>query len=239
MAVGFEAHYVVELVEEGGASGFGAVGFAGGLGGAGGMSFDGGVAVFLEVEGFFADAREDGEEPQVHVGIGLGIGDGEFGEEFAHADGGELEAEFLEFVGVSVAGQVEGEVEFASEEVEVFLVAEPILVAAGVPVGDVAFGDRVRERRVGGLVELLNDLGVGDAVGEEIVYEVAEFFGEAGDFAVATRCVGGLGQGGRRWRGGWRWSRKSNMNLERRTLNSGRIEARGWQRVRCVGDRGL
>ena len=92
MAVGFEAHDVVHPVEEGGATGFGVVGIAGRLGGIGGLRLGGSIAVFLEVEGFFADARDGGEETQVDVGIGLGIGDGEFGEEFAHADGGELEA---------------------------------------------------------------------------------------------------------------------------------------------------
>jgi hypothetical protein len=65
-------------------------------------------------------------------------------------------------------------------------VAAPILVAACMPVGEIAFGDFVGQRRVGGLVEVLKNLGVGGAVGEEFVNQVAEFLGEAGDFAVAT-----------------------------------------------------
>ena len=73
-----------------------------------------------------------------------------------------------------------------SEQFEAVLVAKPILVTAGVPTGDVAFGDFVGQRRVGGLVEVLKDLGVGEAVGEEFVDQVAEFFGESGDFAGAA-----------------------------------------------------
>jgi hypothetical protein len=92
LAVGFKAHDVVHPVEEGGATRFGVVGFVNGLVGIGGSGLGGSIAVFLQVQGFFADARDGGEKTQVDVGIGLGVGNGEFGEEFAHAEGGELEA---------------------------------------------------------------------------------------------------------------------------------------------------
>jgi hypothetical protein len=65
-------------------------------------------------------------------------------------------------------------------------VGEPVLVTAGVPIGEVAGGDVVRERRVGGLLELAGDFVVGKAVGEVLVDELALVFGEAGDFTRTT-----------------------------------------------------
>ena len=95
MAVGFEAHDVVHLIEESGAASFGVVFVSDGLGccrqrlGEGlGLCVGGGIAVFLDVQGFSADAGEGGEQTEVNCGVGLGIGDGEVGEEFAEADGG-------------------------------------------------------------------------------------------------------------------------------------------------------
>ncbi len=126
------------------------------------------------------------------------IGDGELGKEFAEPEAGELEGEFLDFVGLIVFGKLTGEIESGGEDFETILMPEPILVTTVVPSGDVLLKDFVRERRVGGLFESLDDLGVGKAVREELVDEVAEFFGETGDFAVAPAAgrpagwIGGL-----------------------------------------------
>ena len=169
VAIGFEAHDIVHLVEKGGAGGFGAVLVADGIARMGGLGFGRGVAVFLQVQGFFADARDGGEEAQVNGGVGLGIGNGQFGEKFAHADGGELEAQFLEFVGLAVLGEIEGEIEPGGEDIEAVLLPEPILVAAGIPVGDVAGRNLTGQRGIGGLLEFKDDLVVGGAVGEAVV----------------------------------------------------------------------
>ena len=64
---------------------------------------------------------------------------------------------------------------------QAFLVQEPVLVAALVPVGDVARGDGVAELCQGG-----DDLLVGDAIFKHVVDEVTLGFGEGSDFAVAT-----------------------------------------------------
>ena len=205
MAVGFQAEDVVEFVEDGGAGEFGAV-LVGHLGiGRWRRGFGGGVAVFLEIEGLAGDAGQGGQEAEVDSGIGLGIGDGELGEEFAHADGGELEGEVLDIVGLIIFGEVAGEIEPGGEDFEAVLVAEPVLVTAAVPGGDVLFEELVGERRVGGFIEALEDLGVGGAVGEELVDEVAQLGGETGDFAIATATrvsceLADLGQGDRQGR---------------------------------------
>ena len=196
VAVGFEAEDVVPLVEDGSAVGFGAV-LVRKPGVGEGVGFSGGVAVFLDVESFFADAGQGGKEAEIDIGIRLGIGNGELGKEFAHADAGELEAEFLDFFRLVVFCQVTGEIEPGGDDFEAILVPEPILVAAVVPVGDVFFGDFVWQGWVGGFFKALNDLGVGSAVGEELVDKVAELFGETGDFAVAAAARLRQGYGGR------------------------------------------
>jgi hypothetical protein len=85
---------------------------------------------------------------------------------------------------------------FGGHEVHAILVAFPILESAGVPIGEVSFGDVVWEGRVGGFFEALDDLGVGEAIGEEFVDEIAEFAGEASDFAGAASFSGSWGRVG-------------------------------------------
>jgi len=93
--------------------------------------------------------------------------------------GGDLEAGGGE-VDVVVAGQ-DVEESFFTNAVgpEAFLVQEPILMAALIPVGDVARGEGVTELSQGG-----DDFVVGDTVFEHVVDEVAVGFGEGGNFAV-------------------------------------------------------
>jgi hypothetical protein len=70
-----------------------------------------------------------------------------------------------------------------------FLVQEPVLVAALVPVGNVARGDGVAELSQSG-----DDFLVGDAIFEHVVDEVTVGLGEGGNFAVAAavRVKGGI-----------------------------------------------
>jgi hypothetical protein len=186
-----EAHDFVHGLEHGEADGFRVVfeDRAGGgfllSGGFGGGDF---VAVLLKAQGFFADAREGHEEAEVGFSFVFGaeVGERDLGEVFAEANGGEFEAEVLELGGAFAFGEVEGEVESGVHAVEFFLVLEPVLEAAVVPVGEVVFGDGVWEWRIFGPLELRDDFGIRGAVVEELVDAVAEFAGKAGDFAAAT-----------------------------------------------------
>jgi hypothetical protein len=217
-AVGGEAEDVVDVVEEGftggldagfvlgrGFRGGGQLGSGGGSGGSLVLSFGQGqgVEVFAEVEGFPGDAGQDGEELVVEFGIGLGVGDGELGEVFDEAEVGHVNGGLLELARVGGVEEVEDVLEACGEDGEVVLVAEPVLVAGAVPIGEVALGDGVWEGRVAGLSKLLDDSTIGSAVIEGGVDEVAELPGETGDFAGAPDgrmgcAVGKAGGVGRR-----------------------------------------
>jgi hypothetical protein len=206
-AVGGEAEDVVDIVKEGFAGGLDAGlvlgrGFRDGSGGGlvlgGGLSLSLGlgqglgIAVFEEVEGFPGDTGQDGEELVVKLGIGLGVGDGEPGEVFDEAEVGHVNGGLLELGEVGGVEEFKDVFEACGEDGKVVLVAEPVLVAGAVPVGEVAFGDGIGEGRVAGLGKLLDDGGIGGAVIEGGVDEVAELSGEAGDLAgAAARGVGG------------------------------------------------
>jgi len=96
----------------------------------------------------------------------------------ADADGGELEAGFGQLDGVGATGQVR---EAFGLEMHLFapsLFLEPLLVAAVFPGGDILFVD------VSNLgTELVEDLGVGESVEEELVELVPGCFGKPGDLA--------------------------------------------------------
>ena len=83
-------------------------------------------------------------------------------------------------------------------ELEQLLVAEPILVSAAVPAGEVCLGNRVRERRCAGFAERPDDVAVADAIAEHGINAVAGGLGEAGDFPEtfaarpAVRAWGGM-----------------------------------------------
>jgi hypothetical protein len=125
-------------------------------------------------------------EAGVRVG-GLGMSGQE---ELAEMSGSDLEAGGGQ-VDVVVVGQ-DVEDRFFANAVggETFLVQEPVLVAALVPVGDVARGDGAAELSQGG-----DDFLVSDTVFEHVVDEVALGFGERGDFAVTAtiRVRSGIG----------------------------------------------
>ena len=61
------------------------------------------------------------------------------------------------------------------------LLSAPFLIAAaGLPIGDIAFGNVDAE-----LVESADDFGIREVVEEHAVDQVALEFGQAGDFAIA------------------------------------------------------
>ena len=141
------------------------------------------VAELLDLHELVGDAAKGVGDADVVVEAGVRVGGlGMSGqEELAEMGGGDLEAGRRE-VDVVVVGQDVEDGFFANAVgSEAFLVQEPILVAALVPVGDVASGDGVAELSQGG-----DDFFVGDTVFEHAVDEVAVGFGEGGDFAVTT-----------------------------------------------------
>ena len=97
------------------------------------------------------------------------------------SSGGELEADFRELAGVLFAEEVHERILAGAVFKDLFLIFEPIEVAATGPIGDVAGGDGAAD-----FIEGLDDVGVGGAVGEHLVDEVALEFGEASDIAAAT-----------------------------------------------------
>ena len=147
-----------------------------------------GVAKLVESENGAAEAGEGIGGPNVFVGIGIAVraGSGEVTEEFAKADGGELEAAFGELDGVGPGEEVgEGFVpgaHFRPPE----LVFEPVLVTAVFPIGEVVFGDSAEEGRSARGLEFLDDTMVRDAVLNHEIELFADLDGEAGDFAGAA-----------------------------------------------------
>ena len=73
-----------------------------------------------------------------------------------------------------------------TENSAAILLAEVFLVAVIFPAGDVHLRKRVGERRLSGLIELLNDGFVSESIIQHGVDLIAEGSGEAGDSAVAA-----------------------------------------------------
>lgn len=67
------------------------------------------------------------------------------------------------------------------------LVAEPVLVAASVPIAQVHLGEGIGKTAV--LLEFEDDVAVAQAVFEHLVHSIAEGLGKAGDLAVAGMAV--------------------------------------------------
>jgi hypothetical protein len=166
---------------------------AGGEDGGGFVGF-GGVVVFAETEDFAIETAQGGDEFGVGLGIFGDVGGGKRAEKFEEMAGGELEAGFGQFGGVSVLKEVGGGILGVAENLEAFLGGEIVLVTAVFPAGKVLFGDGPREGRLGG-GQGFDDGGIGYAVVDEGVYAVAEGFREASDLAFAA---GGRGGGGGR-----------------------------------------
>jgi len=185
-AVGLAAEDVVGFVEDHFADfvvGEGAVGF-GLLGGGGGV----GIVLFFEVGGDAGEAGESVELPDVVNGVVFEL----VGfEGFEDLEDGDLKDGLvgLEAGGVGEVGGVLAKEFDASEPV---VVLEPGLEAVLVPIGDVfaVEGDAVFGHFGG-------DGGVGYAVVEHLVDEVALVARELGDFAFWSGEGGGLEEEGR------------------------------------------
>jgi hypothetical protein len=157
------------------------------------------LAVALEVDGGFGEFAQGVED----AGIGAGFAselfaqDGrvELHQQGIHASEGDAEAGGVDCCAIFLLHDFVGEIEAETHFFEPRLFAEPVLVATGLPAGEVVDGDGVRRRRVSRVTEIFDDFGVGDTVEEHGVDEFAEFFGQAGDFAgsavVGILCSGG------------------------------------------------
>jgi len=144
--------------------------------------FGGVVAGILEGFELGGNAVEHGDAAFVFFGVGrqelLGI---RGKEESGELGGGGLEANFGEFGCVVAAHEIEEVVLMEAEAGGVFLGKAPFAVAAvGFPVGDVLLIGTNAE-----FVEGTNNPVLGDVEREHAVDDVAEGFGEAGDFAGA------------------------------------------------------
>ena len=150
------------------------------------------VTEFLDFHELVGNAAKGVGDADAVVEAGVRVGGFGVGrqEELAEMSGSDLKAGGGQ-VNVVVVGQDVEDGFFANAVgSEAFLVQEPILVAALVPVGDVASGDGVAELSQGG-----DDFLVSDTVFEHVVDEVALGFGERGDFAVTAtiRVRSGIG----------------------------------------------
>jgi hypothetical protein len=137
------------------------------------------VAILLEPEDFTTETAERADDAQVLVEVGFEIT--RFDEQFGEGGGSELEADFRELAGVLFAEEVHEGILASTVFEDLFLIVEPIEIAAPGPVRDVAGRDGAAD-----FIEGLDDVGVSGAVGEHLVDEVALEFGEASDIAVAT-----------------------------------------------------
>src|SRR5439155_9606777 len=96
--------------------------------------------------------------------------------------------------GVVLADEVKGAVLAAAALLGQALLAEVILVPAALPGHD---GARSEVLAVGS--QPGNDLGVGEAVVQHFIDALADFLGQAGDFALATARGTTRLRGGRSW----------------------------------------
>ena len=173
--------------------------------GLGGFFFGNFVLVLLEGEEGTTHAGQGIEHAEVLGGVGFEgffVGTGsELVELFGELRDGELEAGQGEGRSIVFTGGFEQVRLGLGEESEAFAVAEFVLVAAVEPVMDVGGikGDA-------SFSEFMGDGVIGGAIVEEVVDEVALFFGQAGDFTVAAGIgVAVLEQWGDRWRWGFRY----------------------------------
>ena len=149
-----------------------------------GDGFGAGIAIFLEGQSFAREAGEGVDEARECVGLVLGIlgaGDRAKAHELIqHLGGSDAQASFVEAVGIRGGQDFGGELGPGGEPFEPIALAEPILVTALFPVGDV----RVVEGNAAP-GEGFNDEGAGRAIGEHLIELVPLRFRQLGDFAVS------------------------------------------------------
>jgi hypothetical protein len=98
-------------------------------------------------------------------------------EEVVHLGHGNPEAGFIDEVGVGLIDDLVGKIEAGSHFFEPGLFLDPVLIATGVPPADVVF-----VQFVAALGKFLDDFGVGGAIAEHDVDELAVLTREPGDF---------------------------------------------------------
>ena len=132
-------------------------------------------------------------EDEFGFGGGVGGGLGFFGRQ--SESGGEEEGELISEIGWNLGGVFDD----LLGAIEELALGEPMGVTAGVPFGDVLFGDRPAGE-VGGEpgadfgegVEPGEDGGLRFAVEQALIEGLPDFPGQAGDFSAGT-CVHGFG----------------------------------------------
>jgi len=194
-AIGFGAEYVVGVVEDHLALFLGD--FVAGIGAFALNGAGRGVAVFLEGQGFAGQAGEGVDQASEFFGLRLvgGIG-GAAGEAEAHKliehlGGRNAQGGFVNCAGVWGGEDIGGELGFGGQALKPFALEKPILVGAVFPAGEVHLGNGVRQRW-SGVLELLENGGIGEAVLEHEVDFVANFPGQPGDLAIGAPGEHGL-----------------------------------------------
>lgn len=146
------------------------------------------VAVFPEMDDFARESSEGIEETGVFERVFSEFLQQSFSREGAEEievlAGDDLECGFGKCGGVVRGDHFHGGFAIGFDEGEAFLLLDVTEVAGFAPVGDVHFRDGVWERRIGGDLEFIDDFAGGQGVIEARVDEVAEWFGEFGDFSV-------------------------------------------------------
>jgi hypothetical protein len=103
------------------------------------------------------------------------------GQQTIHLSDGNAQAGGVEIPGVFVIGDFGGEVKPETHFLDPGLVVEPFLVAAVAPAGKVIGADFVASFR-----ELFGNQGIGCAITEQVIEEVPDVTGQAGNFTGAA-----------------------------------------------------
>jgi hypothetical protein len=148
-------------------------------------------ATLLEVNQQARDAAKGTCHTEAIVEAGFGNIVLEFHAEETQAEvsGGDLETDFGDIGGVLGAEKVEQGVLTQTLVEQAFLVLEPILVTASIPIGDIPSRDAKTEFGESG-----NNLVIMIAILKHTIDEIAFEFGKGGDFAVSpAACDLGFG----------------------------------------------
>ena len=137
----------------------------------------------------FEAAGGDAGKGVEHAEVVQGIGDEGFAEDFcanicddsANLRGSELLGGLEAADALLFADEIKGELLAETTLLKETLLAEIILVSARFPTPDV-----VGVKGFAGSTELPDELGIGEAIVEQLVYLIAHWFGEAGDGAGTT-----------------------------------------------------
>ena len=154
----------------------------------GGGGLGTGLAMLFQNDNFPGEASEDTQETRVLERVlGELLFEGNRGEttkQIIVLASNDLQGGLRQRGRVIVGNHFQSGFTIGADISEAFLAGEVFLITAIFPAGDIHPGNRVRQRRIGGLLEFLDDLAVRDAVIEHGVDTVAQNFGQLSDFAV-------------------------------------------------------